>query len=181
MKTIVVMKSNAFSKLGIAGGNRITRLGSPRWLVPAALALSCTSITFVASGYNTSSPISRASAVPVLSNAPMAATPISPAVAQAKTRELVKTVRFNLYDLGILPREVHVQKGILAITIEDYSGGTTGLIIERENGNGHEQAGRVDRAGGHWRGRSELRFSPGRYRLSMEDRPANRALLVVEP
>jgi hypothetical protein len=179
MKTIVHMTSNAFSKVGIAARNRISRLSGTRWLLAAVLTLSCTSITFVVRGYNPSSPISRASAVPVLSKAPMAGTPILPAVAQA--RELVKTVRFNLYDLGILPREVHVQKGILAITIEDYSGGTTGLIIEREIGNGHEQAGRVDRAGAHWRGRSEMRFSPGRYRVSMADRPTNRALLVVEP
>lgn len=100
---------------------------------------------------------------------------------QGVSKEPARVVKFNLFDAGIYPREVHVDKGLIAITIEDYSGGTTGLVIERETGNAPEQVGCVERAGAHWRGRGEIRLGPGRYQVRMADRPANRALLVVEP
>lgn len=174
------MTLNTFSKLGIAARKRMSRLRSPRWLLAAALALSCTSIAFVVRAYNASSPEARASTVSALPKAP--ARPTSPAGVQSKTRELVTTVRFNLFDLGIYPREVHVKKGLLAITIEDYSGGTTGVVVEREVSSALEQVGTVQRqSASSSRGKSEIRFGPGRYQVYMADRPANRALLVVEP
>jgi hypothetical protein len=140
------------------------------------LIVSCLAIAFVSRAHN--QPVSEVVG-PV--STPVGAPSPSTTTAQTKPHELVTTVRFNLYDLGILPREVHVQKGLLAINIEDYSGGTTGLVVERETGNAPELVGRVERTGAHWRGRGEIRLAPGRYQVYMADRPANRALLVIEP
>jgi hypothetical protein len=174
------MKQNTFSELRLAARGS-SRSRCPRWLLSAVVALSCGSIAFVVRAYNTSSPESRASTVSVLPKLP-AARPTSPAVVLSRARELVTTVRFNLFDLGIYPREVHVKKGLLAITIEDYSGGTTGVVVEREAGSAREHVGAVQREGASSsRGKNEIRFGPGRYHVYMLDRPANRALLVVEP
>lgn len=104
-----------------------------------------------------------------------------PTVAPAGTEEPPRVVRFNLYDLGIYPREVHVDKGRIAVTIEDYSGGTPGLAIESEGDPVPQQVGRVDRSSADWRVTTVLKLGPGRYQVYMLDRPANRALLVVEP
>jgi hypothetical protein len=173
------MTLNTFSNLGLGAANRVGRYRN-RWLIAAGLALSCASIAFVVHAYNASSSESRVSAVSALPKA--LARPTSPAGVQAKPREFVTTVRFNLFDLGIYPREVHVKKGLLAITIEDYSGGTTGLLVEREIGSAREQVGAVQRErAASSRGKSEIKFSPGRYQVYMADRPDNRALLVVEP
>ncbi|MEK6300229.1 MAG: hypothetical protein AABO41_05865 [Acidobacteriota bacterium] len=115
-------------------------------------------------------------------NPPVSAFPSSArSSSQGVSKEPARVVKFSLFDAGIYPREVHVDKGLIAITIEDYSGGTTALVVERETGNAPEQVGSVGRAGGHWRGRSEIRLGPGRYQVRMADRPDNRALLVVEP
>jgi hypothetical protein len=93
----------------------------------------------------------------------------------------VRVVRFTLYDAGIYPREVRVDKGLVAITIEDLSGGTGGLVVAREIGSDRIQLGVVQRFEHHWRGRSELAMTPGHYVVFDSSRPANRAKLIVEP
>jgi hypothetical protein len=93
----------------------------------------------------------------------------------------VHVVRFTLYDAGIYPREVRVDKGLVAITIEDFSGGTGGLIVAPEIGSDRIQLGVVQRFEHHWRGRSELALTPGRYVVFDSSRPSNRAKLIVEP
>lgn len=95
----------------------------------------------------------------------------------APTREPVQVVRFTLYDVGIYPREAVVNKGLIAILIEDLSGGSEGLALERETGGAITQ---VSREGKHWRGRGEIKLTPGRYRVYDASRPANRATLIVE-
>lgn len=93
----------------------------------------------------------------------------------------VQVVRFTLYDAGIYPREARVDKGLVAIIIEDLSGGTGGLIVARDNGNSRSQVGGVQRFEHHWRGRSELEMTPGRYVVYDLSRPLNHATLIVEP
>lgn len=114
------------------------------------------------------------------SKPPAAAHPTSPPVAQGNQRGPVQVVRFALYDVGIYPREAHVAKGLVAVSIEDLSGGSTGLEIERETGNAPERVGRVSREV-YARGRSDIRLEPGRYRVRMTDHPSNQAVLIVEP
>ena len=71
--------------------------------------------------------------------------------------------------------------GLISITIEDYSGGSSGIVVERETGSAPERAGAVARRGPHWRSKNEMKLEPGRYIVHMADLPANRALLVVKP
>jgi hypothetical protein len=89
-------------------------------------------------------------------------------------------VQFSLYDVGILPREVQVRQGLIAIITEDYWG-SAGLVVERETASAPQLVGRVQRQGPHWRSQSNIRLAPGRYQVYMEERPANRAVIVVEP
>jgi hypothetical protein len=135
----------------------------------ATLAISCSILAFAPRG-------GRAAALPAPRPDPLPAAP-----AQTGKREAARFVRFNLFDQGIYPREIHVAQGLLAIAIEDYSGGTTGLVVERETGNAPQQVGVVGRGDPPWRGKGEMRLAPGRYQVYMADRPDNRALLVVEP
>src|SRR5258706_3179129 len=93
----------------------------------------------------------------------------------------VQVVRFTLYDAGICPRQARVEKGLVAITIEDLSGGTSGLVVQRVSGNSRQSVGTVQRIQNHWRGRQELQLEPGNYELFMADRPNNKAQLTVAP
>jgi hypothetical protein len=104
----------------------------------------------------------------------------NPIAQSDQKQERPRAVRFRLFDLGILPREVHVDKRWLEITIEDYSGGRSGIVVERETGSTRTRAGQVDRGGPDWRSGGQMRLPPGRYQVYMADRPDNRALLVVE-
>jgi len=94
------------------------------------------------------------------------------------------TITFTLYDAGIEPDIVHTRKGLVAIVIEDYSGGTNGLVVERETGSGRVSVGQVNRSDSasvaRWRGRQELVLNPGTYRVHDSSRPANLAQIVVE-
>ncbi len=92
----------------------------------------------------------------------------------------VRVVRFTLYDAGIYPREVRVAAGVVTITIEDFSGGTAGLVVAPEIGINRIQLGVIQRFDHHWRGRSELTLTPGRYVVFDSSRPSNRAKLIVE-
>lgn len=108
----------------------------------------------------------------------------SPRATQVAGREPARFVNFNLFDIGIYPRELHVPKGLLSINIEDYSGGSSGLVVTRETDTAPQQVGSVVRGtggGAGWRGQSEMKLDEGRYIVFMADRPENRALLVVEP
>ena len=95
------------------------------------------------------------------------------------------TVTFGLYDAGIEPDVIHTRKGLVAVLIEDVSGGTKGLLVERETGSGRIAIGQVLRAGpasqASWRGRSEFMLEPGTYRVTDTSRPQNFAQLIVEP
>ena len=155
---------------GSFGNARLKLTGS---LIVIAL-VCCSVLTFVSWARNGPQPATPKTSVIF---AP------SPRAAQAASREPARFVKFNLFDLGIYPREVHVQKGLLAINIEDYSGGSTGLVVTRETNTTPQQVGSVVRGTGGtgWRGQSEMKLDEGRYIVFMADRPDNRALLVVEP
>src|SRR5438128_11090177 len=77
----------------------------------------------------------------------------------------VQVVRFTLYDAGIYPRQIRVQKGLVAVTIEDLPGGTSGLVVQRVNGNARQSVGTVQRIHKHWRGQAEIQLEPGNYEV----------------
>jgi hypothetical protein len=142
-------------------------------LIVAAL-VCCSALTFVSWARNRPDPATPNTKFALSS---------SPHATQVAGREPARFVKFNLFDLGIYPRELHVQKGLLSINIEDYSGGSSGLVVTRDIDTAPQQVGSVVRGGGDagWRGQSEMKLDEGRYIVFMADRPENRALLVVEP
>jgi hypothetical protein len=103
--------------------------------------------------------------------------------AQSNPHDPVQTVRFTLYAEGIYPRETHVDKGRVVVSLTDYTGGSDGLVVEREapGGGKPERAGKVERSGAHWRGRQEIHLTPGHYKVYDASRPENAAALIVEP
>lgn len=101
--------------------------------------------------------------------------------ASAPQRGPVQVVRFTLYDVGIYPRESHVSHGSIAIIIEDLSGGSFGVVIERQRpGESPVRVGSVQRSQ-HWRARNDLQLGPGQYEIYVPEHPNNRAVLIVEP
>jgi hypothetical protein len=93
----------------------------------------------------------------------------------------VRVVRFALYDVGIYPHEARVQPGLVTISIEDLSGASSGLIIERVEADVRTQVGSVDRLASRLRARAEMLLVAGRYEVSDASRRNNRAWLIVEP
>jgi hypothetical protein len=93
----------------------------------------------------------------------------------------VQNVRFTLYNAGILPRELHLDKGLVSIAIEDRTRQSSGLVIQLEVGNSQVAIGRVQPFTNLWRGRAEFRLAAGTYAIFDASRPANRAKLVVAP
>lgn len=99
-----------------------------------------------------------------------------------QARGPVQNVRFIVYDVGIYPPRAKVRPGLVAIAIEDLSGGTEGVVVTKlEGGEAAVRVGVVGRLQNKWRGRSEMRLDPGRYEVIDSSRPDNRAELVVEP
>jgi hypothetical protein len=111
----------------------------------------------------------------------------SPATAAHKQQTTPKPsgpgqmIRFIIYDVGIQPRETRVDKGRVTVMIEDLSGGTDGLQIERLNGDEKIPVGSVRRFERRTRGQAEFLLEPGEYRVSDISHPANSTKLIVEP
>ncbi len=93
----------------------------------------------------------------------------------------IQTVRFALYDAGILPQEARAQKGMVSIVMHNFSGGTEGLILARETGNAPEHVMHVRRGQKFARGKETLELTPGTYQVWDASRPENRATLIIEP
>lgn len=169
------MIRNAFAEFRKSSEKIITSSVPWRLGLGLVLALCCAGIVLGVRAYN----VSRAEALTPLSVT--AVKPIGAAQIKRQAGKAPRFVRFNLYDVGIIPREIHVTQGLLAIAIEDYSGGTSGLVIEREIGSAPQQVGTVGRNAQQVRGKTEITLDPGNYQVYMADHPDNRALLVVEP
>lgn len=92
--------------------------------------------------------------------------------------EPLQVVRFTIYDVGIYPRQARADAGLIALTIDDLSGGSGGLAIKQQSGQPFAQVRRADNS---WRGRSEVKLSAGHYWVYDVSRPANGAELIVEP
>lgn len=90
----------------------------------------------------------------------------------------VQVVRFTLYDAGIFPKEVRVNPGFVRVNLEDVSGNSAGLVLQKDAG---PELGRVGRGQGQWRGSGRFRLEHGRYEIFDASQPTSRAVLVVEP
>lgn len=106
--------------------------------------------------------------------------PATPPPLQSTITGPIEVVQFAIYDVGIYPGETSVKAGKVGISIEDYSGGTSGLIVEKMTGNTPLAITTVLRDDKYMRGRQNLQLTPGTYEVYANERPNNRAKLIVE-
>lgn len=93
----------------------------------------------------------------------------------------VRNLRFTLFEQGIRPAEIRLNAGLVNISIEDKTADGNGLVIERLEAGRRSAVGNVRKMQDQTRGRSQLRLAPGTYELQDAVRPANKAVLIVEP
>jgi len=96
-------------------------------------------------------------------------------------RRPVQNFRFTLYDAGIFPRQQHARPGNIAISIEDRTHRSSGLVIQREAGAITDVVGHVGPGSDQARGRAQLSLGVGYYVVFDASQPNNRAVLVIEP
>ena len=102
--------------------------------------------------------------------------------AEAQTtsgRGPVRMIRFVVLHDGIYPRQLRVDQGLLNIALEDKTNESNGLLIESVIGDQRTRVTQVTRAEKHWRGRTLVRLTPGRYVVSDASNPNHQAELVV--
>jgi hypothetical protein len=108
-----------------------------------------------------------------------------PAVATSNqlpvVREPVQNVRFTVYDAGIFPQQQRARPGLVAISIEDRSHRSTGLVVQREAGGTILSIGQVSPALNQGRGTARFSLGAGHYSVFDANQPNNRAELVIEP
>ena len=103
--------------------------------------------------------------------------------AEAQTtsgRGPVRMIRFVVLHDGIYPRQLRVDQGLLNIALEDKTNESNGLLIESVIGDQRTRVTQVTRAEKHWRGRTLVRLTPGRYVVSDASNPNHQAELVVK-
>ncbi len=105
----------------------------------------------------------------------------TPVPSLPRSLDPVQNIRFTIYDAGILPREIKVEKGLVSIVIEDRTRKSEGLAVEREVGNGRLRVGQIKRLQDFWRGREQVRLVPGTYVVFDTSKPANQARLIAVP
>jgi hypothetical protein len=160
--------------------NATRRIGDHRSALVVALILCCG--TLVVTAHRELMPELWRSKMPT-ANPPTSSVSMKSNLVQLQITDKrgLHEIVFTLYPTGIEPAVLHTTKGLVAVAIEDHSGGTAGLAVEKEIGNVKVSLGQVVRDLNHWRGRTELRLEPGRYRVFDSSRPDNDAELIVDP
>jgi len=105
--------------------------------------------------------------------------PGTPIQATSAPRKGPLLLHFALYDAGIYPGEVHARQGPVRLALEDYSGGTPGLVLA--NADTGVQLTVVKRDRDSWRGLMDVTLQPGRYVLQETGSPARQASIVIDP
>ena len=124
--------------------------------------------------------LTAAAIVAALVKMSRSSSPVEAVTVPASDRR-VQVVRFTLYDTGIYPQEARANPGRITISIEDLTGSSDGLTIERVDANGRAPLGAVNKSARSLRTRKELHLPAGNYELVDATRTANRALLIVAP
>ena len=117
-----------------------------------------------------------------VASAPKSAAPEKPGTPIQSTsapRKGPLLLHFALYDAGIYPGEVHARQGPVRLALEDYSGGTPGLVLG--NADTGVQLTVVKRDRESWRGLMDVTLQPGRYVLQETGSPARQASIVIDP
>jgi hypothetical protein len=93
----------------------------------------------------------------------------------------IRNLRFTLFDAGIRPGRMRIKAGLVNIHIEDRTNTSQGVTIQRVAGGERVAVGSVQKVAAELRGRSFFRLAPGEYELFDATKPANKAVLLVEP
>ena len=104
-----------------------------------------------------------------------------PVAVQAAERGPVRMVRFVLMDSGLYPRVMRIDQGFINLVVEDETGVSEGLVVERVVESERERITTVRRMTNVRRGRELLRFTPGQYVVYDASKADNKANLIVEP
>ena len=93
----------------------------------------------------------------------------------------VQNIRFTVYDVGIYPQEMTLDAGRIGIGVDDRTGKSAGLSLQRIEGNNSEFVGQVDMTPDRHRSRGYVRLTPGRYKLFDKSNPQIFSTLIVNP
>jgi hypothetical protein len=72
----------------------------------------------------------------------------------------VRMIRFILFDESLYPRKQTIHQGLIQLAIEDKTGKSQGLIVERVDRGEATRVTEIKPRAGHWRGRELLRLRP---------------------
>jgi hypothetical protein len=95
--------------------------------------------------------------------------------------ERVQNIKFTIYDVGIYPQEMSVDAGRIGIAVDDRTGRSAGVSLQRLNGNSAEPVGQVQMVADHHRSRGYIKLTPGRYRVVDQSHPQIFSTLIVNP
>lgn len=93
----------------------------------------------------------------------------------------VRMIRFVLLENALYPRSMRVNQGLINLSVEDETGSSEGLVVERIVNGNRERVTTIRRLPNIRRGRELLRLTPGQYVVYDASRPDNKAELIVEP
>jgi hypothetical protein len=76
---------------------------------------------------------------------------------------------------------MRVNQGLINLAVEDETGISEGLVVERVVNSARERITTVRRMSNAKRGREVIQLTPGQYVVSDASKPNNQANLIVEP
>jgi len=88
---------------------------------------------------------------------------VAPANQGGGERGPVRMIRFVLLEAGLYPRTMRVDTGLINLAVEDETGISEGLVVERVIATGRERITTIRRMPNIKRGRELLRLTPGEY------------------
>jgi len=118
---------------------------------------------------------------------PLASELVSAAVVQGESeRGPVRMIRFVLLDNGLYPRTMRVDKGLINLAVQDQTGISEGLVVERVVDSSRQRITTkrittIRHMPNARRGRELLRLTPGQYVVYDASKPNNKADLIVRP
>ena len=113
---------------------------------------------------------------------PMTSQVAAASVNQAATeRGPVRMIRFVLLDTGLYPRQMRVNKGLINLAVEDETGISEGLVVDRVVSSARERITTIRHIPSARRGRELMQLTPGEYVVYDASKPNNQANLIVEP
>jgi len=93
----------------------------------------------------------------------------------------IRNLRFTLFDAGIRPSEMRIKAGLVNILIEDKTNLSQGVTVRHLLGFDRVVVGVIEKQTNQLRGRNSVRLTGGEYELYDVSKPANKAVLHVDP